>query len=286
MAELSVAADLAFTMTLSGPHPREVTGHLRGSGSHLELHVSDPTVFAGRADSGFVRGLADALARRGLSVTVRAADGPLVTLGATRTSWLQRRLTGSRHMRLARPGGLLPLARARNRAAVLPGSELAPPATLLPLAPTFLRRPRRPVTTTHDPEGGGEPRLVLAASDLHPGDQRRVFGLRPGVTTIGSAAECDITLPGLDDYHAEVRHDDQDEFVVVRLGAPGSTRVNGEPVAARMLRTGSRLHLGAWTLTYFREEFADHGRPYGGRVGGEVGHQRPQPPRPVPTART
>jgi hypothetical protein len=33
-------------------------------------------------------------------------------------------------------------------------------------------------------------------------------------------------------------------------------------------------------MTFFREEFADHGRPYGGRVGGEIGHQRPQPERP------
>ena len=28
-----------------------------------------------------------------------------------------------------------------------------------------------------------------------------------------------------------------------------------------------------------------HGRPYGGRQGGEIGHQRPQSPRPM-TART
>ena len=32
-------------------------------------------------------------------------------------------------------------------------------------------------------------------------------------------------------------------------------------------------------MSFYREEYADHGRPYGGRVGGEIGHQRPQPPR-------
>ncbi len=288
MAELSVEADLDFTMTVPAGRAhgsRTVSGRLSGSGAHLELHVSDPRVFAGRADSGVVRGLADAMARRGLSVTVVAPGGPLVTLGTARTSWLQRRLTGSRHIRVAGPGAAWSLARSRGHGPVLPGNELAPPATLLPLAPTFLRKSRFPVTTTHDPEQGGSPRLVLPPREEWPAAPRRVLSLSPGVTTLGSAADCDVVLDGLAPYHAEVRHDSEDEFVVVRLGAPGSVRVNGEPVAARILRTGSRLDLGPWTLTYYREEYADHGRPYGGRLGGEVGHQRPQPPRRVPATR-
>ncbi len=32
-------------------------------------------------------------------------------------------------------------------------------------------------------------------------------------------------------------------------------------------------------MSFFREEYADHGRPYGGRIGGELGHQRTQPSR-------
>jgi hypothetical protein len=32
-------------------------------------------------------------------------------------------------------------------------------------------------------------------------------------------------------------------------------------------------------LTFVREEYADHGRPYGGRIGGELGRQRRQPSR-------
>ena len=32
-------------------------------------------------------------------------------------------------------------------------------------------------------------------------------------------------------------------------------------------------------MSFYREEYADHGRPYGGRAGGEIGHQRPQPAR-------
>jgi len=106
-----------------------------------------------------------------------------------------------------------------------------------------------------------------------------VFRLRKDVTTIGSDPGCDIRLAGLDPFEAEVRHDAADEFVVVRLGHRGTTRVNGAPVDTALLRTGSRLEIGDWTMSFSREEYADHGRPYGGRVGGEIGHQRPQPVR-------
>jgi hypothetical protein len=44
--------------------------------------------------------------------------------------------------------------------------------------------------------------------------------------------------------------------------------------------------LGEWTMSFYREEYADHGRPYGGRIGGELGRQQAQPPRPVPTRTT
>jgi hypothetical protein len=58
----------------------------------------------------------------------------------------------------------------------------------------------------------------------------------------------------------------------------GPVRVHGAVVATEaLLRTGTRIDVGPWTLTYAREEYADHGRPYGGRLGGELGRQRPQP---------
>lgn len=278
-----VDVDLRFSVDLPGEG--RVTGALTGSGSALELRVSDPSVFAGRSDSRSVRGLARGLARQGLSVTVRAPSGPLVTLGAARVPWWQRAVTGSRHVRLERGSGLWALARgrARARAGALPSSRLAPPATVLPLAPTFLRR-RRTVTTTHDPAAGGRPRLVMAPSPTPlPGERRQVFPLASEVTTIGSAPDCDIRLPGLAPRHAEVRHDSRDEYVLVRLSGAGVTRVNGAPVVTSVLRTASRLQLGEWTLSFYREEYADHGRPYGGRIGGELGHQRPQPPRPGPS---
>ena len=276
---LTVDADLHFSASMPGA--REVTGHLTGSGTSLTVRVSDPFVFAGRPDAEAIRGLAEGLAHGGLTVTVVGPSGPLVTLGAPRTSWLQRRLTRSRHIRIERGAGLWSLARGRAQAAnagALPVGDLAPPPTMWPPAPTFLRR-RRAVTTTHDPAHGGNPRLVMA-SPPHPTpeDVPRVFPLRGGVVTIGSAPEADIRLPGLAPQHAEVHHDELDEFSVVRIGS-ADVRVNGAPQDRALLRNATRLELGEWTLSFSREEYADHGRPYGGRIGGELGHQRSQPPR-------
>ena len=280
--DVSVDADLEVVLDLPGARP--VTGSLTGSGKALELRVSDPFLFAGRSDAGAIRGVADGLARRGLTVTVVAPTGPLVTLGAPRTSWLQRRVTGSRHIRVERGAGLWNLLRGRVQApsgGALPATDLAPPATVFPLAPTFLRRPRM-VTTTHDPAGGGNPRLIMAPrDDPWPGDRQEVFRLRRETTTIGSDQGCDIVLAGLEPVQAHVLHDQDDEYLLVRThGRPEATRVNGAPADRSLLRTASRVEVGAWTMTFFREEFADHGRPYGGRVGGEIGHQRPQPERP------
>jgi len=278
--DLSLDADLTFSVDVPGA--RKVTGHLTGSGTALELRVDNSFVFAGRRDAAAIRGVAAGLAHRGISVTVVDPSGPLVTLGARRTSWVQRRVTRSRHIRIERGAGLWSLARGRAQAGdvrALPAAELAPPVTMWPPAPTFLRR-RRAVTTTHDPHHGGDPRLVMVSRPHpRPGDRPPVFRLRREVTTIGSAPGSDIRLPGLAARHAEIRHDDLDEFVLVRLSRPGTMRVNGAPVDEALLRTGTGVEVGDWALSFFREEYADHGRPYGGRIGGELGHQRTQPPR-------
>jgi hypothetical protein len=275
---VSVAADLRFAVDIPGAAP--VSAHLTGSGPALMLQVDEPFVFAGRRDAAAIRSLAAGLAQRGLSITVVGPSGPLVTLGAARASWLQRRVTRSRHIRIERGAGLWSLVRGRAQASdvsALPASELAPPTTLWPPAPTFLRR-RRAVTTTHDPDRGGDPRLVMAFSP-HPGPDERppVYRLRRDVTTIGSAPDSDIRLAGLAGRHAEIHHDEADEFVLVAL--EGEATVHGAPVHRALLRNASRVQLGDAVLVFAREEYADHGRPYGGRVGGELGRQRPQPPR-------
>lgn len=288
---LSVDADLTFSLDVPGDGAAgSVTGHITGSGTALEMRLSDPLAFAGRGDAKAVRGLAGVLAAHGLSLTVVTPAGPLVTMGATLPPWWQRRVTGSRHIRIERGAGLWSLARRRARAAsgsgrALPTSDLVPPPMVWPPAPTFLRRPRT-VSTTHDPDGGGNPRLILAPSRaVRPGETQPVFALRSSVTTIGSDPSCDIRLPGLAAMHAQVHHDERDEFVLVRTSSRGGTAVNGAAVDTAVLRTATRVQLGDHVLSFYREEYADHGRPHGGRIGGELGRQRPQPPRAGGTAR-
>jgi hypothetical protein len=280
-AELTVDADLEFSLEIPGS--RTLSGVLTGSGKRMELRVSDPLLFAGKSDASAIRGLAKALAGQGLVLSVIAPSGPLVTLGVSRTSWLQRRVTGSRHIRIDRSASLWLLLRGRSRAATggaLPVADLAPPPTLFPIAPTMARQPRQPVTTTHARPGDGNPRMIMAPRrHPKPDDRRPVFALRKEVTTIGSGPGCDIRLPRLEPLHAEIRHDDEDEYVLVRVSGVDGTRVNGAPVDSAVLRTASRVQVGEWTMSFYREEYADHGRPFGGRIGGELGYQRAQPDR-------
>jgi hypothetical protein len=127
------------------------------------------------------------------------------------------------------------------------------------------------VTTTYDPQGGGRPRLILSLGGAAgAGAAQREFDLVPGVTVIGSAPDADVRLPGLDARHAEIRRQAGDEYVWVDLGAAAGSSVDGRPMGEQGLHTGDRIEVAGLTLTYFREEFADHGRPDGGRQGGEL----------------
>lgn len=134
------------------------------------------------------------------------------------------------------------------------------------------------VRTTHDPHGGGHARLLVSETvhaDQAAGEHRS-FALLSGVTAIGSGTNADLRLPGLDEHHADVRRDAADEYVYVHLGTRTRSMVDGRLVREKVLHSGDRISLGAWTLVYFRDEFADHGRPFGGRQGGEFSHQRGQ----------
>ncbi|RNL80163.1 FHA domain-containing protein [Nocardioides marmorisolisilvae] len=275
-----VAADLRFSVT--SPGRATVQGTVAGTGDRLEVRLSDPASFAGGRDAGHLRGLAAGLAARGITMVVIAGDTVLLEIGATHAPWWQRAFTRSRHLRVASVRGALTgaLGRVRGSAAgaVLPGAELLPPTTLLPLAPTFGPSDRL-VSTTHDRRRGGNPRLVLTTGNHRlPADRRVLFPLRGDATTIGSDAGCDIRLDGLAPIQAVVIHDDRDELVLHDRSPDSSTLVNGARVSdgGRVLRTGARVTVGAWILGYRRAEYADHGRPYGGRVGGELGHQRSQ----------
>jgi hypothetical protein len=138
------------------------------------------------------------------------------------------------------------------------------------------------VTTTHDPALDGAPRLLVCVAgdgtlDHHAINDLTAFPLNLDRTALGSAEGSDIRLEGMAASAGEILHDESDEFVYV--DGSGSAMVNGQPVSTHSLRTGDRLELGPWTLMFFREEHADHGRPYGGRQGGEFARQQPQPTR-------
>lgn len=278
MGAVTITADLCFSLELPGQEP--VRGSVTGSGNRLEVRLSDPAYFAGGRDAARLRSLAATLAGLGVTVVVIAGDVVLLEIGATETSWWQRRLTRSRHLKVASLRGAVTGVAGRVKhvgaAAVLPGSALVPPTTPFPIFPTFGRTPR-PATTTHDPRRGGNPRLVATVDNARmPDDGTIVFPLRRDVTTIGSDRACDIVLAGLDPIHAVIVHDENDELVLHDRSTDRTTTVHGVPADGRVLRTGARIVVGGWRFTYRRAEYADHGRPYGGRIGGELGHQRPQ----------
>jgi hypothetical protein len=266
----TVDASLDFSVAIGTATMR---GSLRGAGSELTLTVSDPDLLGG-ADDTVARSVAATLADRGIRLNV-VADRPLATLGIARAGWLQRRITGSPHISVASVPAAITLLRLRRKAGS--GSTLAPPPTPQPLVQTLLRRRDHP-TTTHDPQHGGYPRLVLAVGPDPRVDARREY-LLGSATTIGSGDANDIRLDGLDIEHAVVTHTAEDEFVLVQRSGLLPTKINGAAVSRGLLRTGTRIEVGAWTLVFVREEYADHGRPHGGRIGGELGHQLPQPPR-------
>ena len=145
------------------------------------------------------------------------------------------------------------------------------------------------VTTTHAGYGEGHPSLRLAMDDRDwRGDPQPVFDLVREITTIGSGPDDDVRLDGLAPHHARVEHDERDDYVLVLL-APGEAPASpdDDPAARpapQVLHTGATFRVGPWALTFERAESADHGRPFGGREGGEGSVQRAQPPRPDYTA--
>jgi hypothetical protein len=135
-------------------------------------------------------------------------------------------------------------------------------------------------TTTHAEWGAGEPRLRITRDDA-----RTEFLLEADVVRIGSAEGNELRLSDTDPVHATITHDERDEYVLTLHGSGemnASSGADGTHSAenTETLRTGARFTAGPWTLVYARAEFADHGRPFGGRKGGEYDDQPLQPERP------
>ncbi|HEX9225800.1 MAG TPA: FHA domain-containing protein [Arthrobacter sp.] len=268
-------ADINLDFSLLEASGEEARGSVKASGSEVVVSLdSTDALLSHRLPSlGDLRPLAKTLSDQGLSVVVDGPDGRIISLGAVDAPASQRVITRSPHIKLGKLGALAPMVR-RGRRAPSRAFSLLPPGTMLPLFPTVKRRISRRVTTTHYTRGGGRPRLIFVQdSKSWNGQVPREFSLTEERVRIGSDESAQLRLPGLDGVHAEIVHNDRDEYVLVRHG-----KVSGSfgPGSTSVLRTGSRLQMGEWCLAFFREEFADHGRPFGGRSGGEFAYQRPQ----------
>ena len=281
----TTADDATDANSGSAPSDAEqMTGTITASGLDIQIYASKPELFVQARSIRLkdLRGLAAELAERGLTVSLSGPEGLIVRLGAVHSSVVQHLLTGSPHIGLGSRAALAPMLRRRNGDATTNPAVLLPPPTLLPLIPTLDRRIRRRITTTHYTPGAGRPRLIfVVGSENWNGQMPREFDLLPGVTTIGSSPTADLQLDGLEPLHAEIRHDADDEYVLHALGevGGGSQPIPGARDDGQVLRTGARIEMGQWRMAFFREEYADHGRPYGGRPGGELAYQRPQPSR-------
>lgn len=281
---LHLDADLSLEVATGVAHDdpgRSLQARLTGSGTTLTLTVDGadalPLGSAYRQARDTVRDLAQLLADEGLTLVVETRQGRLLSMGGVAQRLGDRALTGSRHISVHDRRGVLRMLRAKGDAGAPALESLVPPATPWPLVPTLTPPRRRRVTTTHDPLGGGDPRLVYYLTPPEEGGERRVLPLRRGATTVGGGAGDDLRVPGLADGHVRIeRNPETDEYEVVPVTGAVTT-VGGRPVEAPVrLRTGLVVRAGGLELTYAREEYADHGRPYGGRVGGEFSRQRPQ----------
>ena len=273
-----IEADLSVDLEIAG-RPT-VHARLHGRANRLLLEVDDPGAFAGTRDAPVVRALAESLAGAG-----RGDPGGEPRSAPRLARRRQRAVVAAAGHRVAtdparqRPRrahlGPLPVPQHRGGApgridaaaddAVAAGAHLRP------------ARAGGAITTTHDPARGGSPRLVLAKEAVWAGERQPVFPLQER-TTIGSDAR--LRHPPARTRARSTPSSSTTSATSTsspRSAAP--TRVHGAFVDRQLLRTGARIEVGGHCLVFHREEYADHGRPYGGRIGGEAGHQIPQPPR-------
>lgn len=269
----TVQIDLRFEVdTPDGDH---AAGTVRSDGSNVLVQSPDLSVLAGGRSNGDLVSMAKLFADRDLVLTIADDDGALMRLGSVRPRFWHRIATRSKFVEVVRWR-----AAAALKAVVVAGRGDGvgiPPTTPVPLHLPKTPWARRRVAETHDPYGGGHPRLYLSDTRV-PAMARQVmyFSLLPGETVLGSAADADLHLQGVDALQAVVERTAEDEYEIVARGTTVHTYVNGRELDRQRLRTGSRVEIGPWRLTYVRDEHADHGRPYGGRIGGELGRQRTQ----------
>jgi hypothetical protein len=271
--------DLEFSLSTVGSHSA-LSGSVKAAGTAITVTLREGAVALPDTRSGLAlaRTVGAELARLGLTVSLATRHGVVGTAGAVRVSWLQRLVTRSPHLKLRSLVALIALQRAGRDSQAQ--AITVPPTTISPIVPTVQRRVRPQVTTTHYAPGAGRPRLIFTVSSATwDGRAPREFNLLPDITVIGSAESADLVLPGLDAVHARIVHDERDEYVLYVTGDEPHTQpllFDARPTTGRILRTGALISLGSWRLAFFREEFADHGRPFGGRDGRKFPVQRRQ----------
>ncbi|MFB0833699.1 FHA domain-containing protein [Arthrobacter halodurans] len=270
--------DIAFSVSDPGGPNREgttINGTITAAGREIVVRADNADFFrvGPRAGMDAIREFAKTLNEHGVSVSLASPEGTIVSFGAVKASAAHRLVTRSAHIKPGQVSAWSSLLRGAKGGTT---PSLVPPGTPFPLSPTFQRRYRMRPTTTHYTRGGGRPRLLFVRdSETWDGQPASVFDLKGETTVIGGAPEADLVLAGLLPAHASITHTDDDEYVLTAQGpVGGSPNLGAEP--SYTLRTGARMAIGDWRLVYVREEYADHGRPYGGRQGGEFAYQRPQ----------
>ena len=267
-----------------------VAGKISAAGTNIVVECSNLDALLGTrmGDINALRGISQLLADRGVTLELRGPQGMVARIGDVKASLAQRVVTRSRNIELGRLSNLVPLLAQRPKGREPSGSKLQlPPATLFPLVPTVSRNVRRKITTTHHTHGSGRPRLIFGlGSTRWKGGLPQIMELTGDVTTIGSAPDADLYVADAAPHHAEIRHTRADEYVLYSF-SPVGTGIDASKTNAALaeggviLRTGALVQIGDWRMSFYREEFADHGRPFGGRSGGEFAVQKPQPPRRV-----
>lgn len=270
--------DLEFSADFpaeDGGEATVVNGRITAAGHEIHVHADSAALFRldSRRQLPALRNFAQSLAQRGIVISVSVPEGTIVSLGAVEVSALQRLLTHSPHIKAGKSNTWAAMLKTQaagvNSGA---GQRLLPPSTPLPMSPTFQRRYRMKATTTHYARGGGRPRLIFVRdSETWDGRPPKEYNLTAETTIIGSGKEANMQLPELADCAGRVVHNDSDEYMFV------GHEESAQPGNEQILRTGARFMIGPWRFVFVREEYADHGRPFGGRTAGEFAkRQRPQ----------